>query len=384
MLKKNSAVELRLYPNREQKLLLDKTFGCCRKVWNLALEECINSYKKTGKFEHQNYSAYLTDYPFLKEVEAQPLSQTLQDLNKAFRNHFSKTAKRNTGFPNFKSKKARQSYRTCQPSTNALKAKTVTIPKVGNVRFRGKPRIGEDWKLKSITVSKSPTGKYHASLCYEYYVEESKVELDVQNSIGLDYKSDGLFVDNQGNKPDYPKFFRLYESKLAVEQKRLSHMKKGSSNYCKQKLKVAKIHEKIANCRKDFLHKLSFSLANTYDYVFVEDLNMQNMSQCLRLGKSTLDNGFGMFRTMLNYKLQNRGKVFHSIDKWYASSTTCSCCNTKHKDVVNSLAVREWICPTCGVIHDRDVNAAINIRKQGIVEIQTVGTTGLASLCSKR
>lgn len=380
MIKKNSAVELRLYPNKEQKLLLDKTFGCCRKVWNIALNEAIKSYEKTGLFNHSGYSTYAKEFPFLKEVEAQALNQSLQDLNRAFRNRFSKTAKRKTGFPKFKSKRAKQSYRTCMPRPNALKTKVVTIPKIGDIRFRGKPRVSDNWKLKSITVSKSPTGKYHASLCYEYYVEELNVELDIQNSIGLDYKSNGLFVDNQGNKPDYPKFFRKYESKLAFEQRKLSNMKKGSSNYYKQKIKVVKIHEKIANCRKDFLHKLSYNLANSYDYIFVEDLNMQSMSQSLKLGKATTDNGFGMFRSMLNYKLQDRGKVFHIIDKWYASSTTCSNCDTKHKDIVNSLSIRKWTCPICRVTHNRDINAAINIRNCGIKEI-TVGTTGLACVC---
>ena len=378
MVKKNSAVELRLYPNKEQKVLLDKTFGCCRKVWNLALAECINSYKETGLFKHNNYPSYFEEYPFLKEVEAQALNQSLQDLNRAFKNRFSKTSKHKTDFPKFKSKRARQSYRTCQPRHNTFKDKVVTIPKIGDIKYKGKPCIGDNWKLKSITISKSPTGKYHASLCYEYYVEEPHLELDIQNSIGLDYKSDGLYVDNQGYKHDYPKFFRLYESKLAYEQRKLSHMKKGSSNYYKQKLKVAKVHEKITNCRKDFLRKLSYNLANTYDYVFVEDLNMQNISQCLKLGKSTHDNSFGMFKSMLNYKLQDRGKVLHKIDKWYASSTTCSNCSAKHKGIVNSLSIRKWTCPTCGCIHDRDINAAINIRQQGIKE--TVGTTGLACL----
>ena len=379
MIKKNSSIELRLYPNKEQKILLDKTFGCCRKVWNIALAECIKSYNETGLFKHNNYPSYFEEYPYLKEVEAQALNQSLQDLNKAFKNRFSKIAKHKTGFPKFKSKRAKQSYRTCQPRPNALKIKTVTIPKIGDIKFRGKHRVGEDWKIKSITISKSPTGKYHASLCYEYFIEEPYIELSIQNSIGLDYKSDGLYVDNQGNKPDYPKFYRIYEQKLTFEQRKLSHMKKGSSNYYKQKLKIAKIHEKIANCRKDFLHKLSYSLTNTYDYVFVEDLNMQNISQFLKLGKSTHDNGFGMFKSMLSYKLQDRGKVFHKIDKWFASSTICSNCGTKHKEIVSSLSIRKWTCPTCGYSHDRDINAAINIRKQGIKE--TVGTTGLACEC---
>lgn len=378
MIKQNKAIELRLYPNKEQQILLSKTFGCCRKVYNLALAEAIESYRQTGKFTHRWYTAYKEEYPFLNEVEAQALNQSLQNLKYAFKNRFSKTAKRQTGFPKFKSKHSKQSYRTCMPAKDALQDKYLKIPIVGKVRFRAKPRVNDNWKLKSITISKSATGKYHASLLYESYIKEQQTDLNVYNSIGLDYKSNGLFVDNQGNKPDYPKFYRQYESKLAFEQRKLSHMKRGSSNYYKQKLKVAKIHEKIANCRKDFLHKLSYNYINKYDYIFVEDLNMQNMSKYLHLGKSTNDNGFGMFRFMLSYKLQDRVKVFYKIDKWYASSTICSNCHTKHKDIVNSLVIREWTCPTCGCYHDRDINAAINIRNRGIEE--TVGTMGLACL----
>ena len=370
MVKKNIAIELRLYPNKEQRVLLSKTFGCCRKVYNLALAESIESYKQNGKFEHSNYTAYREQFPFLGEVEAQALSQSLRNLNAAFRNRFSKTAKRQTSFPKFKSKHRKQSYRTCQPSANALQDKYLKLPIIGKVKFKAKLRVLDNWKLKSITVSKSPTGKYHASLLYEYYIEEPNIQLDLNNSIGLDYASHGLYVDNQGNKPNYPRYYRLYEDKLAFEQKKLSHMKRGSNNYCKQKIKVAKVHEKIANCRKDFLHKLSYNLAETYDYIFIEDLNMQNMSRSLRLGKSTTDNGFGMFRSMLKYKLENRGKILHIIDKWEATSTVCSVCSVKHKDIVNSLNVRDWVCPDCGTHHNRDMNAAINIRKLGMLAYQ--------------
>ena len=169
--------------------------------------------------------------------------------------------------------------------------------------------------------------------------------------------------------------------KLAKESRKLSKMQKGSNNRNKQRIKVAKLHEKVSNQRKDFLHKLSYLYAETFDYVFVEDLNMQTVSKFYHLGKSTGDNGFGMFRTFLTYKLADRGKVFYKIDKWYASSTTCSNCGTKHKEIVNSLAIRKWTCPDCGYFHDRDINAAINIRKQGMLEISTAGTAELASLC---
>ena len=382
MIKHNKAVKLRLYPTRPQKEYFSKVFGCTRKVYNLALAECVENYKLNGKFTHQNYSAYYNDYPFLKDVEAQALSQSLQDLNTAFKNRFSKTAKRQTGFPRFKSKKNRQSYRTCMPSKTALGMKTIKIPKIGAVKFRAKPRVEEDWELKSITISRTKSGKYYASLLYEFYREEPDVKLDLNNSIGLDYKSNGLFTDNQGNSPSYPRYYRRLESKLAREQRRLSHMVRGSANYEKQKTKIARVHEKIANQRKDFMHKLSYNLAEKYDYIFIEDINLQDISQHLNLGKSTYDNSFGLFRTLLSYKMGDRGKVLHKIDKWYASSKTCSICGSCHPEIVNSLAVRKWICPNCGSEHDRDINAASNMRNKGILEIKTVGTTGIACLCS--
>ena len=377
MLKLNHAVELRLYPNKLQQELINKTFGCVRKVYNLALNESIESYKQTKLFNHSGYPTYVEQYPYLAEVEKQALQQSLNDLHKAFKNRFSTTAKKRSGFPRFKSKRSKQSYRTCQPAKNALGNSYIKLPKVGKVKFRGKPKVGDDWTLKSITVSKTATGKYYASLLYEFYIEEPCPKLDVNNSIGLDYSSHDFYVDNQGIKAGYPKFYRQYEAKLKREQRKLSKMVKFSSNWYKQKHKVALVHEKIAHCRKDFCAKLSTQLANTYDFIFVEDLNMQQMSKSLHLGKSTLDNGFGMFRGMLAYKLYEQGKHLVTIDKWAPTSTVCSECGCYHKDIVNSLAVRSWECPDCGAMHDRDVNAAINIRNKGI---QTVGTMGIACL----
>lgn len=384
MMKVNRAIELRLYPTQSQREYFAKVFGCTRKVWNLALAECINSYQESGKFEHQSYTAYYDALPYLQEVETQALSQSHVDLHTAFKNRFSKTAKKQTGFPKFKNKRSKQSYRTCMPSPTALEETTVKIPKIGRIKYRGKPRVGEDWKLKSITISKSKAGKYHASLLYEYYVEEPQVELDIENSIGLDYVSNGLYVDNQGRQPNYSKFYREAEAKLAKEQRKLSHMTKGSRNYEKQRLVVAKCHEKIANQRKDYLHKLSHILAETYDYVFVEDIDMKAISQFGHLGKATNDNGYGMFRKFLAYKLADRGKVLYKIDKWFASSKTCSNCGSYHPELVDSLSVRTWICPDCGTEHDRDVNAANNIRNKGIEEIRTAGTAEIASLCCEQ
>ena len=191
--------------------------------------------------------------------------------------------------------------------------------------------------------------------------------MDIENSIGLDYSSHDFYVDNFGNRANYPKFYRTYQDKLAKEQRKLSKMKLHSNNYEKQKIIVAKIQEKIHNCRFDFLHKLSTELANTYDYIFVEDINLRGLAQCLKLGKSTNDNSFGKFRELLKYKMYERGKVLHKICKWEPTSQVCNVCGCKNTEVKN-LAIRDWICQDCGAKLDRDVNAAINIRKSGILD----------------
>ena len=377
----NRGFKFLIQPTKDQQQMFINTFGCCRFVWNKILNDKQEAYKAGFKF-NKTLTQYKAEFPFLKEVDSLAINATVNHLNSAYKNFFEKRAK----FPKFKSKKHfKQSYTTnnLYGSTNSkgsiqIQDNKIKIPKIGWVKIKLHRQLPKDYEIKHITISYY-SGKFYVSINVQYEPQIISKKLDAQNSIGLDYKSDGLYVDNQGNKPDYPKFFRLYESKLTFEQRKLSHKKRGSSNYYKQKLKVAKIHEKIANCRKDFLHKVSYSLANTYDYVFVEDLNMQSISKFLKLGKSTHDNGFGMFRSMLSYKLQDRGKVFHKIDKWYASSTTCSNCGTKHKEIVSSLSIRKWTCPTCGCSHDRDINAAINIRNRGIKE--TVGTTELACEC---
>lgn len=361
----NRGFKFLIQPTKDQQQMFINTFGCCRFVWNKILNDKQEAYKAGFKF-NKTLTQYKAEFPFLKEVDSLAINATVNHLNSAYKNFFEKRAK----FPKFKSKKHfKQSYTTnnLYGSTNSkgsiqIQDNKIRIPKIGWVKIKLHRQLPKNYEIKNVTISYH-NGKFYASINVKYEPQDVSKQLDINNSIGLDYKSDGLYVDNQGNKPDYPKFYRLYEQKLAFEQRKLSHMKKGSNNYYKQKLKVAKCHNKIANCRKDFLHKLSYNYANKYDYIFVEDLNMQNMSKYLHLGKSTNDNGFGMFRSMLSYKLQDRGKIFHKIDKWYASSTTCSNCGTKHKDIVNSLSIRKWTCPDCNMLHDRDINAAINIKK---------------------
>lgn len=376
----NRGFKFRIYPTCEQEILIIKTFGCTRWIWNHMLADKIQAYKQDGINLKTNPASYKVDNPWLKEVDSLALTSVWKQLNQAY-NKFFKEPK--VGFPKFKSKKlVKQSYITNnQPKSQAIRLENsyIRLPKLGLVKIKLHRKLPENYEIKSVAVSCTPTGKFYASINVEYDYIVPKTLLNTEKSVGLDYQSNGLFVDNQGNQPNYPKYFRLTEAKLAKAQRKLSHMKYGSNNYHKQKLKVAKIHEKIANQRKDFLHKLSYDFANKYDYVFVEDIDLRSIAQVGHFGKSTHDNSFGMFRTFLIYKLVDQGKVFHKIDKWFPSSKTCSVCGCYHADIVTDLSIREWTCPDCGTKHNRDINAAINIHNRGILDI-TTGTVELACL----
>ena len=223
--------------------------------------------------------------------------------------------------------------------------------------------IPENYILKSVTVIQEPSGKYYASILFEY--ENQVPEVKLQRFLGLDFAMNELYVDSNGNEASYPRYLRQAESKLKREQRKLSHMEKGSKNREKQRIIVAKLHGKVANQRKDFLHKLSRQITNDYDCICIEDLNMQAMSQSLNFGKSVADNGWGMFVTFTKYKLEEQGKRLIIVDKFFASSQTCSNCGYVNKGT-KDLKIRAWDCPQCGTHHDRDVNAAINIRNEGM------------------
>ena len=377
----NRGFKFRIYPTQEQETLIIKTFGCVRWIWNHMLADKIQAYKQDGISLKTNPASYKADNPWLKEVDSLALTSVWKQLNQAYTKFFKEPK---VCFPKFKSKKsAKQSYTTNnQPKSQAIRIENsyVRLPKLGFVKIKLHRKLPENYEIKSVTISRTATNKFYASINVEYDYIIPKTLLNIENSVGLDYQSNGLFIDNQGKQPDYPRYYRLTESKLSKEQQKLSHMKYDSNNYHKQRLKVAKIHEKIANQRKDFLHKLSYDFANKYDYVFVEDIDLKSIAQFGHLGKSTNDNGFGMFRAFLNYKMTDRGKIFHKIDKWFPSSKTCSVCGCYHPELVNSLSVREWTCPDCDTIHNRDINAAINIRKRGMLDI-TAGTAELACLC---
>jgi putative transposase len=363
----NKAYKFRLYPNKEQETLFAKTFGCVRFVYNKMLEERIKIYEQykeeLKKQKLPTTAKYKAEFEWLKEVDSLALANAQMNLQTAYNNFF---RDKNIGFPKFKSKhKDKVSYTTNNVNNNIkIENKKIRLPKVGWVKIKMHRPIPQNQIIKSCTISKTPTGKYYISILVEYEEVVPKITINPDNVIGLDMDMKNLFTDSQGNRAEYPRYYRQMQDKLAKEQRRLSKCVRGSNNYHKQKLKVAKLHEKVANQRKDFLHKLSNQIANDYDAVCIENLNMKAMSQCLHLGKSVSDNGWGMFTTFIGYKLVDRGKPIVKIDKWYPSSKMCNVCGTLNDNL--TLSDREWTCEGCNTHHDRDWNAAINIKNKGI------------------
>ena len=369
----NKAIKYRLYPTTEQSVMFAKTFGCCRKVYNLMLADKLESYDKTGKFVSVTPAKYKKDHPYLKEVDSLALSNTQLNLQGAFRNCFSKSQKKRNGFPKFKSAKhSRKSYTTNnQHGTVAIYEKAVKLPKIGMVKAVIHRKPEPDWMIKSATISQESDGTYYVSVLFAFEKPVNTYVADKTNAVGLDYASDGLYVDDKGNIGTNHKYYRESYKKLAKAQHKLSRMvgsKKGelkSHNYIKQLRKINKIHRHIVNQRLDNLHKISTEIANQYDVVCVESLDMKAMSnKGFGNGKATLDNGYGLFMNMLEYKLKNRGKYFIKIDKWYPSSQVCSCCNSSHPEM-KDLSIRTMKC-SCGFVIDRDYNAAINIKNEGL------------------
>lgn len=339
-----------------------KTFGCVRFIYNRMLSDKIKHYEETKQKLNNTPAQYKKEFGWLKEVDSLALANAQMNLQKAYDNFFRSPK---TGFPKFKSKhKNRKSYTTnCVNGNISIENGCIKLPKIGLVKLKQHRQIPNDYRLKSVTVNQSPSGKYYVSVLFEY---ESQVqEQPLHSFLGLDFSMHELYKDSDENEPAYPRYYRQAEKHLQREQRKLSKMQKGSKIRDKQRIKVAKLHEKVANQRKDFLHKQSLQITNAYDCVCVEDLDMKAMSQALNFGKSVSDNGWGMFVTFLKYKLEEQGKQLVKVDKFYASSQTCSVCGYKNAAIKN-IAIRAWDCPGCGVHHDRDINAAINIKNEGM------------------
>lgn len=370
----NRAIKYRAYPTTKQSVMFAKTFGCCRKVYNLMLSDKIEGYKATGKFPTVTPAKYKNDYPYLREVDSLALANKQMDLQKAFRNTFSKSRKKKNGFPKFKSAKhSRKSYTTNnQKGTVAIiDNKCIKLPKIGKVKAVIHRVPDDSWTIKSATVSQESDGKYYISVLFEFENIVNPYVADKTNAIGLDYASDGLYVDSNGNTGTNHKYYRESHNKLAKAQRKLSRMQGSkkhevkSNNYIKQLRKVNKIHRHIANQRLDNLHKISTKIANSYDVVCVESLNMRSMANHgFGNGKATLDNGYGMFLSMLEYKLSDRNKYLIKVDKWFPSSQICHCCGKIHPEM-KDLDIRKMVCD-CGLTMNRDQNAAINILREGL------------------
>jgi len=355
------AFKFRIYPTEEQKTLVVKTFGCCRFVYNCFLDRKIRFYETERKtLSYSSCSKELTELklekPWLSEVDSIALQQSLRDLDAAYDNYFN-----GSGFPKFKSRHSnRHSYRTQVVNNNIkVEGNRIQLPKLGWVRF-AKSRDVEG-RIQNVTVSRTPAGRYFISVCCETEIEKLP---KLTNKIGIDMGVKNFcYISNEG-PVENPKYLRILEKQLARVQRQLASKEKGSRNYHKARLKVARIHERIANQRRDFLHKLSTRLIHENQVIYLEDLRISQMVKDSRLAKSILDCSWSEFFRMMEYKAGWYGRDVFYLDAFFPSSQECSVCHSQNPEV-KDLMVRTWTCPNCGAVHDRDENASINLLKEG-------------------
>ena len=360
----NRGYKYRIYPKKDQKIIIEKTFGCSRFIYNHLLEDRENYYKENKKTLKKEVTYYKNnpEYFFLKEVDSLALANAKKNLDTAYKKFF----KHEAGHPKFHKKGIHNSYTTNMVNNNiVIENNGIKLPKLGVLKIKQHRLTKEGEVIKNVTISREGN-KYYVSICVESdekFQQMPKENITLDKTIGLDYSSPLFYVDSNGNSPQFGHYYRKYEKQLAIAQRKLSRMVKHSNNYKKQVKKINKIHAKIKNQRLDFLHKLSNQITNDYDLICFEDINLKNISQCLSLGKATMDNGFGMFRSMVAYKALWKGKYSIKVDKFYPSTKTCNNCGYVNKNI--QLNTREWICPNCGKLNHRDENAALNIKEEG-------------------
>lgn len=388
-MKIHKAYKFRLYPNKEQAILINKTIGCSRFIYNHFLNQWNETYKETGKgLSYGKCSAQLPslkkqeETEWLKEVDSIALQSSLRNLSDSFDRFFKKQNK----YPRFKSKNnPLQSYTTKETNGNiSVEGNKLKLPKLGLVLFAKSREV--EGRILNATIRRNPTGKYVVSLLVETEVEPIE---KTDSSVGVDVGLKDFAILSDGTVYKNPKLFRSLDTKLAKEQRKLSRRKiqalkdgrklSESKNYQKQRIKVANIHETIKNKRTDYLHKISTEIVKNHDIIGIEDLLVKNMMLNRKLAKSISEVSWAEFRTMLEYKAKWYGKEIIAVARNFPSSQLCSGCGYQNKAVKN-LAVRKWECPECHAHHDRDTNASINLNQEAlrILTSRTVGTTELA------
>ena len=370
----NRGYKVRIYPNENQIELFEKTFGCVRLIWNYSLMEKEYMYELFKDYsELLHFHSFKTpadwkrEFPFLKEVDSQALATTQQELIQSFKNFYNKSHNK----PKYKSKKNQRVSYTSHTTNNNIRIEgdSIKLPKIGYVKLkRQRKKLPSNYTIKAATIKRTPTHKYYVSLRLEFELQIPESKKQVINPIGLDFSLTNFYIDSNGEKANYPYYYKKAKETLSKLQRKLSNKVKDSNQYHYLKQRIAKLHEKIVNQRNDFLHKLSRYLVDQYDIISTETLCLKSMMKNKHFSKKINDISYHRFLTFLQYKCEETGTHFHQVPKYYASSKICSNCGVQKKTL--PLSQRVYSCD-CGCVIDRDVNAAINLATKGMISYLT-------------